>query len=419
MAISVEVATLFLREMAARGLPVTLCEDGQYEFRQGSGVSSISLENISKEFERDHDPDRVLRFVESILLSPVIPGWPEVQKRLYFSVEPADQSFGDTVREPVGDSVYRIIAHLNEQGNQLMWVSEHMLALWGQTRAAVEAVASSNMAELLRSIPLKLTEMAGRTFGTFEINSPFKAALLFAPNFREVVGEKLGWPLYALIPSRDFVYVFAEKDQGLLGVLGQAAVEEFEKGSYPVSRDIFRLSDEGLDAVFELQVVRQPTADEEKEEDGLKTIRFHNGAVVFRIPEVWEEEYEENGGTFYDSEEDTGTLRLQLRTFEFEGPIDSDRVAKMLQSRANEQGVPVEPLTNGCSLVCYTHDFEEDGDECRMWVWVIGNPVLPRYARLVLFTYTVRVEQVEDVEIVELLGLLDRELRRASFAPKI
>src|SRR5262249_37710465 len=158
-----------------------------------------------------------------------------------------------------------------------------------------------------------------------------KAAFVFAPNLREVVGDKLGWPLYALIPSRDFVYVFAEEDQPLLGVLGRAAVEEFEKGSYPVSRDVFRIDDEGVESVFELQVVRVACADEdeeEPEEDGLKTIRFQDGAVAFRIPAEWEEDYdEENGADFTDPDEDTGTLRLRLTTYQFEQPIDSDRVA--------------------------------------------------------------------------------------------
>jgi hypothetical protein len=54
-----------------------------------------------------------------------------------------------------------------------------------------------------------------------------------------------------------------------------------------------------------------------------------------------------------------------------------------------------------------------------MWVWAIGNPVLPRFARLALFTYTVRAEQVEDPQIVELLALLNAELRGARFAPEL
>jgi hypothetical protein len=422
MAVSVEVATLFLRELAARGVPVRVRADGVYEVRQGGGVNAVSLENVSKEFERDRDPDRVKRFVESILTAPVLPRWPDARKGLYFAVEPADHDFGDTVREPVSDSAFRILVHLNEQGNQLMWVSDSLLSHWGQTRAAVEEAAAQNVSELLERAPLELTEMDGRTFGTFGINSPFKAALPWAPNFRAVVGAKLGWPLYALIPSRDFVYVFAEKDQPLLGVLGRAAVEEFEKGAYPVSRDVFRVSDEGVAAVFELQVVPRPGGGEKEEEsEDLKTVRFQGGAVTFRIPAFWEEEYEEeeDGGDFYDPDEDTGTLRLGLRTFRFEGPIDADRVARMLQGKAEENGVAVERLPDGNALVFYPHDFEEDGVDHRMWVWAIGNPVLPNFARLALFTYTVRADQVEDGEIVELLGLLDGELRRARFAPHL
>src|SRR5262249_51733611 len=156
--------------------------------------------------------------------------------------------FGDTIRYGVSDSVCLVLAHLNEAGNQLMWVSEHILNHWQQPRETAEQAAAANLADLLRNAPLNVSEIDGRQVGTFDFHSPFKAALIFASNFREVVEARLGWPLFALIPSRDFVYVFAEKDQPLLGVLGRAAVEEFEKGSYPVSRDVFRLSDEGVEA---------------------------------------------------------------------------------------------------------------------------------------------------------------------------
>jgi hypothetical protein len=423
MAVSVEVATLFLREMTARGVRVRACEDGRYEYEGPGGPNTISLDNISKEFDRDRDPERIRSFVESILTSPVIPSWDAATKGLYFSLEPADHDFGDTVREPVGDSVCRILVYRNEAGNQLMWVSDSLLNHWGQTRQAAEAVAADNMAVLLRDTPLTLTPMDGGTFGTFSVNSPFKAALLFAPNFREIVAPQLGWPLYALIPSRDFVYVFPEKDQGLIGVLARAALEEFENGAYPVSRDLFRISDEGIEAVFELRVFPAPGGDEPPtEEAGLKTIAFQGGAVAFRIPEAWDEEPEpddDGGANYFDPDDDLGTLRLRLRTFQFEGPVDSDRVAAMLQDRASEVGVEVERLANGNALVHYTHDFEEDDEACRMWVWVITNPVLPRYARLALFTYTVTVEQAEDDEIVDLRALFDRELRSARFAAEM
>lgn len=416
MAVSVEVATLFLREMKARGVAVTVRDDGLYQVGQGDHVNTINLDNLSKEFERDRDPGRVKHFVESILTRPTIPTWEEARERLYFVPEPSDHEFGDTVRVEVSDTVSRVLAHLNAAGNQLMWVSEHILEHWGQPREAAEAVAGETMARLLREAPLNIHEMDGMLYGTFGINSPFKAALVFAPNVREVVGARLGWPLFALIPSRDFVYLFAEKDQGLLGTLGLAAVEEFENGGYPVSRDVFRISDDGVEAVFELQVFKKP---QQGPEDGLKTVSFQ-GAVSFRVPEAWdEEEVEDNGMDYSDPHEDTGTLRLRLRTYQVEGAIDADQVASLMSGQAAEEGTEVERLEGGNSLVAYMHRFEEDDGPCRMWVWVIGNPVLPRYFRTALFTYTVHEEQAEDDDIVELLATLDAEIRRATFAPTL
>jgi hypothetical protein len=66
MSVSAEVATLFLDELARRNVEVKLDEEGQYTL-EACGLSiKISLENVSRDFERDRDPGRVVAFVDTI-----------------------------------------------------------------------------------------------------------------------------------------------------------------------------------------------------------------------------------------------------------------------------------------------------------------------------------------------------------------
>jgi hypothetical protein len=48
----------------------------------------------------------------------------------------------------------------------------------------------------------------------------------------------------------------------------------------------------------------------------MKTVNYRGVLVVFQIPEHWVEEYEaDGGGTFYDPDDASVTLRLNVLTF--------------------------------------------------------------------------------------------------------
>src|SRR5262245_5040331 len=103
MSISAEVATLFLDELAKRNLDVKLDEEGNYTLHACGLSITVSLENVSRDFERDRDPDHVIRFVETITNVLVLPDWQKAEGRLRWQPEPADHKFGDTLRDAVSD----------------------------------------------------------------------------------------------------------------------------------------------------------------------------------------------------------------------------------------------------------------------------------------------------------------------------
>jgi hypothetical protein len=72
--------------------------------------------------------------------------------------------------------------------------------------------------------------------------------VIFAPSFRRFVETVLGWPVLVVLPCRDFIYVVAD-DSPLLGQMGSVVVNEFRASGYPITTEVLRISDDGIEAI--------------------------------------------------------------------------------------------------------------------------------------------------------------------------
>ena len=64
------------------------------------------------------------------------------------------------------------------------------------------------------------------------------------------VKVNFGFPFYAVIPVRDFCYIFSEKDFDFFaGIIGKVVVDEYKKSGYPITTEIIKFSDKGVEAV--------------------------------------------------------------------------------------------------------------------------------------------------------------------------
>lgn len=68
--------------------------------------------------------------------------------------------------------------------------------------------------------------------GFIETSLPFKTALLLAPNFKQIISPALGWPLYAIAPDRDFLYLWAASRSDFIQRVGGVVVREFTTAPY-------------------------------------------------------------------------------------------------------------------------------------------------------------------------------------------
>jgi hypothetical protein len=431
MTVPKELTALFVQELATRGLPApTTLADGRLALRVNAFDLTVSLDNLARDFAADGDAGRVKHFVDVLVGSAApLPAWPEVAKGLRFAAEPADMSFGDALVEPITDTLCRVVVYASPDESRITWLTAGLIADWGKSRAEVEALAAGNMAALLEETEFKVEDLEGHPLGLFVTNSAFKASLIFSPNLKEVVGPQLGWPVLMVIPCRDFATVLADGDHDVLAHVGPAVVGEYNRGAYPISTEAFQVSDDGIEAIgrFEAGLPEEHAgcgddcAHECHEECGeMKTVRYRGGVVSFRIPADWEEEYEEEGGgTFYEDEPDSGTLRLNVITMQSPDPVDADTAEALVGLRVEETGGAAERLPNGNAVLRYRQRTEDEGEPVAVWFWEVAAAVPPDHARYAVFSYTVPAYRAEEAEVVAQVGMLDRELSRCTFAAEV
>jgi hypothetical protein len=152
----------------------------------------------------------------------------------------------------------------------------------------------------------------------------------------------------------------------------------------------------------------------------LKTINYRGGVIRFRIPASWNEEYEKaGGGTFYAPGDKSGTLRLNVLTFQAppDKPVDSSTARQVLALEAEKHGVEVTPLMHGVAMVRFDEPTEENGEALNIRYWQIAQVLPPVDIRLVIFSYTLLVSQLSSATSVAELAMLDREITAAELAP--
>jgi len=77
-----------------------------------------------------------------------------------------------------------------------------------------------------------------------------KSALLFSTNLKQKVSSIIGWPIYCVLPVRDFCYIFSASDKDkLINELGQTVVKEYNESGYEITKEIIKISYDGIEAI--------------------------------------------------------------------------------------------------------------------------------------------------------------------------
>ena len=248
------VAEKFEAELANRDIPYSIKDDGRYEISVGDSKLAVSIDNIRRDFDRDGDLSAVSRFVDTVLddLKFQTPSWNDARNFVRFSLEPADYAtgFSDVVHNVINDELVQLYVLSSPDRKRISWISPSHVSDWGITVHELKSLAESNMSQLVENARLETKDIDGNLLGMISTElTEFKSSLVLSPGFRKLVETTHGWPVFAVLPCRDFAYVVRCDHQEFLGRLGGVVIDEYNKSGYPITKDVLKISDEGITAI--------------------------------------------------------------------------------------------------------------------------------------------------------------------------
>jgi hypothetical protein len=216
--------------------------------------ATISLDNIRRDYERDQDRSSIARFAAQLDTDffSSVPSWSDVQPFVRYSLEPSDYEagFADTLHQMVSADLVKVFVYISPDGSRISWVTNDMIADWEVTQDAVVALANKNMDQIVSETKLEIEDIEGVPLGMLNTQeTPFKASLILSPEFRNLVSATHGWPVYVVVPARDFVYVIPKANRDFLGHVGAVVLREYNESGYPITADVLEVGDDGVTAI--------------------------------------------------------------------------------------------------------------------------------------------------------------------------
>jgi hypothetical protein len=246
---------LFRAELDRRGIAYSFTAEGTYAIDLGGTSLDTSLENIRRNYERDGDATAIIRFVDQLTLDHFasVPTWDDVRPYVRYSLEGLDfhgSLLDDVLFDRVTDGLCKIYVYTPPDGSYITWINHFTVDDWGVSRDEIAQQAEVNMREIVKSTELECSDVDGVKLGMLSTQeTPFKASLILSPAFRDFVAPVLGWPVYAVAPCRDFVFVLSVEDRDFLGRLGHTVIKQYRQSGYPITKDVLEVSDSGVAAI--------------------------------------------------------------------------------------------------------------------------------------------------------------------------
>jgi hypothetical protein len=233
---------LFGAELARRGARWSAADDGRWMISVGSVQILVSLDNLDRQLAVDGaEGEAVEAFTTRVLAAAELP--PVTADRLYWFAEPNDYNVLAEIRAPVSPRLDRVLVHVTGDGGLIRWVTHAHLEQAGLTEADAAERAWANLDLAVRQAQVTTGEIAGAAVAMLATELPSKATLLLAPALREVVENLIGWPVLAVAPDRDFVYLWNAERSDLITGMGGVVRREYARAPYHMSPEVFQISD--------------------------------------------------------------------------------------------------------------------------------------------------------------------------------
>ena len=228
-------------------------EENSLVIRAASGtVARISLASVTEYYAETGDENAPANFVACLadaLTQDGPPDWEEARGHIHNAMCPRMPE-EEALPFSGGLTPHSARHFILETPSNNFCLTPNMLEQWGITEEEARQVADANGDRLLAETELVVQEGEQGAIGYFALeDETLNAALLLAPSFGARVGERFGWPLYAIIPNtRRFCFFSKEYfEAGADGI--RDFVERSCNDSKCVTPELLEIGPDGIRAV--------------------------------------------------------------------------------------------------------------------------------------------------------------------------
>lgn len=241
------VFMIFKKLIEEKGLTVEAIDEE--DIIHLSDGAKISLDNLRKEYEQVKEDYCIENFVEAITSSYELPGWEEARMSILPSLFPSDFDFGEHVNFPVTDEFNMIFVY--DTPIHKIWINEEQLTSWTIDNEKLVKAAYVNLDRVLETAKLEIETVDDKKLGFFTLeDETLKSVLILAKGLKSKIEKEIGWPIIAVVPVRDFCYIFAENDFEFFAErVGDTVMNEYQNSAYPVTLELLKRDDDGIKAV--------------------------------------------------------------------------------------------------------------------------------------------------------------------------
>ena len=212
----------------------------------------VNISNLRKQYAVSPHEKTLNDFVELVInYKQAMPSWSEAKKQIFYYLYPSNYDFKHFVHETVSPKLSKI--YVFSDNGKLEWISNEDLTKWGISALELEKLAQLNSKEIYSSLRIELDTLEGHRYISIESNRPsFNSSFVLCSQFKDIISTEIGWPVYAIVPCRDQIYIFGEKDLTYMkSKLKNFVQKKHTESNDPLSLEILQISDEGIKQAYE------------------------------------------------------------------------------------------------------------------------------------------------------------------------
>lgn len=241
----------FKTQLESKGLTIdSIDKDGFILVNVEESELKVSLDNVRRNYERDNDESYITDLVNTIVShSSKKEDWESIKDKIYVQFFPNDFEFENLVHEKVTNEFSKVF--MVNTNNNFLFISDDDLIDWNLDLEKLKNQVDLNLGAFLDKVKIEIEDVENHKLGMIDIEEVWlKSACLFSSKIKDLVQNNIGFPFYAVIPVRDFCYIFGEQDFGYFSErLGSVVVDEYEKSGYPITTEILKFSENGVQAM--------------------------------------------------------------------------------------------------------------------------------------------------------------------------